>query len=384
MFLNSPIHGDQRVFKEARTLADAGYDVSIICQQKSEIPFAAWKGINIISIPRQPSFLFPGRFTFDWIRATISLRPDIIHAHDLNTLGRAFITAKLTGAYLVYDSHDWCTETTATLRYPAYRRFYCRWKERLLARRAEKVIFPVPGLCRIAVEKLGIAEPICICNFPRGEVIARNKLLRTELDIPTEARIVLYEGILARDRGLEEIVLSVRLIPDDVVIVFLGDGYFKQHLRELVVSNRLEDQVKFMDTVSVEKFPLYCAGADAGIVIYRVEGLTTVHGWPTKVFDYLRAGLPVLISAGPEIMRMIVSAQAGKEIVEQNPEGIAWAIRDIFRNEDEFQQLRRNAIKTWREKFNWESEAKKLLILYKDLCSPPGDPHLRTKINPDN
>ena len=370
MFLNSSVVGDQRVFKEARTLADAGYEVSILCNQKEDLPISSiWDGIRILPVPRCPSPLFPLRFTFQWIRYALSLKPDVIHGHDLNTLARAFITAKLTGAILVYDSHDWCTETPATLRFPAYRRFYYRWKERLLARRAEKVIFPVPGLCPIAVEKLGVTEPACICNFPRGEFIPTNKLLRTELDISDKARIVLYEGVLAGDRGLEEIVLSARLIPDDIVIVFLGEGYLKKRLQELAASNRLEEKVKFVDAVSVDKFPFYCAGADVGIVIYRVEGLTTVHGWPTKVFDYLRAGLPVLISAGPEITRMVVDNKAGREIVEQNPEGIARAIKDILSNEAEFQHLRRNAVETWEKHFNWESEAKKLLILYDKLFS---------------
>ena len=371
MFLNSPVAGDQRVFKEARTLADAGYDLTILCNQKVDLPVSSvWDGIKIISIPRIPSPLFPLRFTFQWIRQAVALKPDLIHAHDLNTLGRAFITAKLSGAILVYDSHDWCTEIPALPNFIALRRFYYRWKERFLARRAAEVIFPVPGLCRIAVEKLGVAEPVCICNFPRGGEISPNNLLRTELGLGENTRIVIYEGVLTENRSLEEIALSARLLPQDIAIVFLGEGSLKKHLQDLVLSNKLEDKVKFVENVSVETFPLYCAGADVGIVIYKVGGLTTIHGWPTKVFDYLRAGMPVLISAGPEITRMVMDDGAGKEILEKTPEGIARAIMDILSDDFEFRQSRRRARDSWRERYNWESEAKKLLALYDGLFHP--------------
>lgn len=371
MFLNSPVAGDQRVFKEARTLADGGYDLTILCNQKTDIPISSvWDGIKVVSIPRLPSPLFPLRFTFKWIRQAVALKPDLVHAHDLNTLGRAFITAKLTGAILVYDSHDWCTEIPALPNFVALRRLYYRWKERFLARRAAEVIFPVPGLCHIAVDKLGVTEPVCICNFPRGEEISHNKLLRTELGLGENIRIVIYEGVLTENRSLEEIALSARLLPQDIVIVFLGEGYFKNHLQDLVASSRLENKVKFIENVSVETFPLYCAGADAGIVIYKVSGLTTIHGWPTKIFDYLRAGLPVLIAAGPEITRMVIEDGAGKEITEKTPEGIARAIMDIFSDDIEFRKSGRRALNSWRKKYNWESEGEKLLALYDSLFNP--------------
>jgi|GEM_PF-6157275 len=367
MFLNAPLAGDQRVFKEARTLADAGYEVSIICNQIPELESEIWRGIKVLSIPRRPSVLFPGRFTFDWIRKAILLRPDIIHAHDLNTLGRAAIVSLIARAGLVYDSHDWYTQTPAKLRLPRYRQWYYRLKERLLIKLAAAVIFPVPKLCEIAAREFGIPEPACICNFPRGEFIPKQDLLREELGIPEEDKIVLYEGVLAGDRGLEEIVLSARHIDNSIRIVFIGDGYLKGRLRQLARENGLEEKVKFLDAVSVEIFPLYCAGADAGIVIYHVEGLTTFHGWPTKVFDYLRAGLPVLIAAGPEITDLVLSNQAGEPIADTSPRGIAREINHLFQDREKFERLSDNAVKTWREKFNWDSEAEKLLKLYRSL-----------------
>lgn len=321
MFLNSPLAGDQRVFKEARTLADAGYQVSIICNQEPAEISGVWRGIRVVSVPRQPSLFFPGKFTWDWIRKAISLRPDIIHAHDLNTLGRGVLVSRLVGARLVYDSHDWCTQTPATLRLPWWRRFYSRWKEKLLVRLTDGVIFPVPELCRIASEEFCIKEPVCICNFPRGGVIPRQTILREELGVGEDTRILLYEGVLSGDRGLENIVSSARYIAGDVCIVFVGEGYLKPRLRELARQSGIVGKVKFIDTIAVEKFPLYCAGADAGIVIYKVEGLTTIHGWPTKVFDYLRASLPVLISAGPEITRLVVSNSSGVRIEDISPGG---------------------------------------------------------------
>jgi len=371
MFLNALLAGDQRVYKEARTLADAGYEVVVICNQEPQVFSETWRGIRAVSIPRRPSLFFPGRFTFDWIRTAVSLRPGVIHAHDLNTLGRAWLVARFTGAKLVYDSHDYYLETQFVLRMPRWRRWYYRCKEGFLIRRCDRVIHVVPGLCQIAAKEFRIPAPALIANFPLGEAPARSRILHEMFGLPSETRIVIYEGVIVRDRGLENLVLSARNLPEGIAIVFLGDGYLKKKLESLAVESGVADRVKFIRGAKLEDFPAYCAAADLGIAIHQNVGLSDSHGWPTKVFDYMRAGLPTLIKGCRAMENLVEENEAGLIMPDISSEGLARSIADMLGDRERYEVLSRNALAAWREKYNWDSEAPKLLKIYSDLNPEP-------------
>jgi len=368
MMMNSNVIGEQRVFKEARTLADAGYEVSILCNQPPDLDIPSiWDGIGIVGVHRRPSLLLPGKFTFEWLRTAFSLKPDIVHAHDLNTLGRALAVSRLTGAKLVYDSHDYFPETCTVLRMPACRRFYYRWKEKFLIRRADRVIYPTPGICRLAASRYRIPEPAWIANFPMGDASRPNRSLHEKFALPGNTRIVIYAGVLSLDRCLDRLVLSARHLPEDVAIVILGTGYLREKLGALVGEHGLANKVKFIDEFSFENNPTYLAAAALGFVLVQPGGLNFEHSWSTKVFDYLRAGLPVLYSGGPEVVRQIEENEVGRTFTDTSPEGVAAAIIGILDDKVNYEKYRENARKAWRGKFNWKSEGAKLLEIYDSL-----------------
>ncbi len=369
MFLNSGLSGDQRVFKEARTLADAGYEVTIICNQEPSAATAAWEGIGIVSIPRRPALFSPGRFTLEWIRTALRLKPDVIHAHDLNTLGRAWLTARLTGSKLIYDSHDYYPRTQFVLRMPRWRQWYYQRKEGFLNRRCDLVIHVVPDLCRMAADEFRIPAPALITNFPMGEAPRRSRVLHEMFGLSPGTRIVIYEGVVALERGLENLVLSARFLRSDVAIVILGRGYLKERLKKLAAEIRVADRVKFVEKIELENFPKYCAASDVGIAIYENEGLTWECGWSTKTFDYMRAGIPTLISGSRASERMVVENDAGIVVKDISPESIARHIEELLDDRKRYRRFQKNAVRAWRENFNWETEGKKLLALYESLLA---------------
>ena len=132
---------DARVLKEAQTLQDAGYRVTVfalhttgVTEKKQVLP----DGIRIIRISRSPLWAWRQRrmarrgmpsgavpplgqvshwklllrlmFRFwahtEFCCKMIWHRADIIHAHDVNVLPTAWLAAKLSGARIVYDAHE--------------------------------------------------------------------------------------------------------------------------------------------------------------------------------------------------------------------------------------------------------------------------------------
>lgn len=365
MFLNAPIAGDQRVFREARALAEAGFEVSILCNQEPEPVSSAWDGIKIYAVPRRPSAVFPGRFTIDWVRLAVRLRPDVVHAHDLNTLGRAWLVSRITGAKLVYDSHDFYQETHFIRRMPRWRRWYYRNKEGFLCRRSDRVIQVVPENSLRAAQEFRIRQPATIANYPPLDPLARSRVLHDIFGFSSATRIAIYEGVVVKDRGLGKLVQSGRYLPPGVAIVILGEGYLKPALKKMAKEEGLDERVKFIDEVKLEDFPAYCAASDIGIAIYENEGLLVRS--PTKVFNYMRAGIPVLGGGSGVTDRVISENNIGVVIEDFSPRAIANAISDILTDPRRYEVFRLNALRVWRERYNWTTEAKKLLELYQVL-----------------
>ena len=371
MFLNASVVGDQRVYKEARTLADSGYEVTILCNQpKDTIISEVWAGIKIISIPRRPSPLFPLRFTFQWLRTAIKLKPDVIHAHDLSTLGRALIVARLTGAKLLYDSHDYYTETSFVLRMPKWKQLYYLLKEKLLIKFAEVVIVPVPAGCEVIARKYGISNTKCIANFPIYRRLQKFNRIRESFGFDEQIKIVLYEGVLAKERGLEQLVCSANYLGPGVVIIIMGNGYLIPVLKKLIHAENVSDRVKIIAGLPFEEFSSYCVSADLGVMFHCDDALSSHLSWHTKIFDYLIAGLPVIVSDLREVARLVREYEIGEVVSDVRPKIIARAIVNLLNDQKRYEACASNARRVIKEVFNWEFEAQKLIDNYKKFDKP--------------
>jgi len=123
MILNSDLtHGpysggvDPRVFKEAKTLVDNGYEVTVFCSTANAEGKMddEYHGVFIKRIFNKP-IKMPGKGrigryirTLKTVREISKYQPDIIHSHDLDTLHLGVYAKWFTHASLIYDSHeDW-------------------------------------------------------------------------------------------------------------------------------------------------------------------------------------------------------------------------------------------------------------------------------------
>ena len=111
---------DRRVFKEAKTLKDNGYEVTIITwamrMNKSEFPSSYYMdGIKVVRIfqkvvsPDKPNILKLPPFIILFYKTFLMLlemKPDFIHCHDSFPLLVSYLGAKFTKAKLIYDSHE--------------------------------------------------------------------------------------------------------------------------------------------------------------------------------------------------------------------------------------------------------------------------------------
>lgn len=149
MLLNNNFVNDYRVYREAKTLVDAGHEVTILAlRNKKGLPeYEEKDGIKIKRVFNYDLNLSPN--LFKEIKANLQIvksakreNADIYHAHDLDTLIPAHIASKANNSKLIYDSHElWWSKT---INYNKLIRFSAQliWRvmERMLIKKADIVI----------------------------------------------------------------------------------------------------------------------------------------------------------------------------------------------------------------------------------------------------
>ncbi len=122
--------------------------------------------------------------------------------------------------------------------------------------------------------------------------------------------IVMYHGTFSPNRGLQEVIRAFCILKNECPearFILLGDGIGRRRFIELISDCQLENYVYIMGPVSYEDIPDYVASTDIGII-----PLPDIDWWntssPMKLFEYLAAGKPVVLS----------SIEAHKNVIQDN------------------------------------------------------------------
>jgi glycosyltransferase involved in cell wall biosynthesis len=107
------------------------------------------------------------------------------------------------------------------------------------------------------------------------------------------------------------------------------------------------------------------ARARAGLVVLH-PAPNHVNGRPNKLFEYMSAGLAVIASHFPLWREIVEDARCGICVDPLDASAIAGAMRRLA-DGDEAAEMGRRGREAVQSRFNWDSEAPKLLDLYARL-----------------
>jgi glycosyltransferase involved in cell wall biosynthesis len=377
MFVLHDIAYDSRVNREAKTLSQAGYEVKILefghvrtSQPKSPTGIEVSR-IRILTrgLPKNNFFRGIKYLEYIWAvcRQAIRERADIYHAHDLNTLLPALISARINKAKIVYDSHELWIE-----RYPlctiAWQKRFWQAIENWCIKRVDQVIITNVSRAAYMAQLYDVPTPTVVRNCCEyTEVKGKENLFQETLHIEDDSKIVLFIGSITLRKGIEEGIKAMGHLDNCVFVIMGRDHGFKESFQQLAREVGVEDRVKFAPPVPPDQVVRWAASADIGLVCIHGKGLSYYYSVAQKLWECLMAELPVVVNDLPEMRQLVEHYQVGLVIErEMRPEAIAAAIEKLTNEEQLYRRLQENTQRLKRE-CNWGNEAAKLLEVYRSL-----------------
>jgi len=352
---------DVRIFyKQAKTLARAGYDVTLIAQHGENETIDA---IKIIALPGSRNRLERIFFTTWWIFIkALREKSDIYHFHDPDLLHVGMLLKYLTKAKVIYDVHEDYPKAILTKN----------WLLSIARKPVSHIFNFVEKLSSCWLDYIIAATDNIAKGFKNGKItIIRNypilKSIQSKSKFDFERPTLIYEGGLAEERGISQIVQAMEYVsPSRNIKLILCGKFFPESYQKKVRKLRGFDKVEYLGWIEPEEVWLKINQATFGIVCFLPKE-NHIKAMPNKLFEYMAAGLPVIASNFPLWKEIVEGNKCGLTVNPIEPIEIAKAVEYLIEHPQEARKMGENGRKAVLEKYNWENESKKLLKVYEKL-----------------
>lgn len=355
---------DQRVDRACTALINSGYDVILVGRQlKNSLPLTSkpyQRHRMKLFFSQGP--LFYAEYQFRLFVFLLSKKHTLLYSNDLDTLLPNYISSRLKHSKLIYDSHELFCEVPELLENPKKRQI---WKkiEKWIFPKLESIITVNKSIANI-YQKEYHKRIYVVRNIPitRSDIQLKTKV---ELNLPNHKKIIILQGAgINIQRGAEEAVEAMQWV-DNAILLIVGSGDVLATLKQMVKELNLNKKVIITGKVPYDELAQYTHIADLGLSLDKDTNMNYRYSLPNKLFDYIHANVPVLVSPLVEISRIVSDYQIGIIIKNHDPKHIAQSINDAFNHHETYTLWEKN-LKRAKKELSWEKEEQILLECIKD------------------
>lgn len=383
--LDHPFPPHARVENELRSLTEAGHEVHLACFQVKKEPLI--ERLPYVIIHRRPisKFIyktsvgvlkFPFYFNY-WRRFVRDLFEadhfDAIHICDLPLAKIGYEAKCKYGAHFVLDLFEnWpvllqlSTHTNTFLG--KLLSTYSQWVEyeKKMCVLADKIIVVVDE-AKSRIESLGI---------PSEKIVIVSNTLNTNQFDPMERKgfdkeefKMLYVGSVNYHRGLQYVIKAISILKEKQIKVhfdLVGSGSYLPNLKQLI------NELQVNDLVMLHGFKLFtqiCNLYESAHValIPHIKSGHTDNTIPHKIFQYMYAEIPMIVSNCDPLVRIVNETQSGVSYCYDQPEELAAIIAGFYEHPEKLNDYILHGRQAVIDKYNWAVDGKRLIDMYASL-----------------
>lgn len=354
-------------------------DLKYDARSSNLIDFYRSKGLKVVTYSLSPTLpenkdnlVFhnnpKNRFLINWINFIFNafrhrqlLRAKLYFASDLYSL---VLLRKLliSASKIIYDSRE-IFSALGTLENQTIKQKILAMIEKVSVRNLQKIV--VSGELDAEYLKKYFSDYhkkyYVLKNLPKETEIIKTNYLREKFKIAQNKTILIYQGVILPGRGIMPIIKAIEA-SDDFVLVIIGEGNFRARISEVIVQNNLQGKVMIHPQVQYNDLLNITASADIGVSLIEPITFSYELALPNKLFEYVYAGLPVLVSDLPA-MKSFVEENGVGEIVSRSlsKEQILDKLYLITQNLAHYKEL----IHKIKDNFTYQSQSKTLMQIIK-------------------
>jgi glycosyltransferase involved in cell wall biosynthesis len=358
---------DQRVHKVATTLQNNGYNVSVIGAKRATSKPLQQQLYHTqrIALLFEKGFLMYAEWNIRLFFLLLFKKMDVLVANDLDTLLPNYIHSKLRKIKLVYDSHEYFTEQEELINRKRVQRVWLKIEQYIFPK-LKNVYTVNDSIAHIYTAKYNVPVKV-IKNLPLVNTIIEkpNNTIEQLVVSKEHSKILLTQGTgFNANRGIEELIEAMVLLPNDFVLFIVGTGLVINELKLKVDNLQLLDKVFFIPTVTPAQLKWITQRAYLGLSLDKATCLNYEYSLPNKLFDFIQANVPIVSSNRVEVANVINKNKIGVVIKDVTPQNIATAIELI--DEKLYEVFKINIAKI-AVNYTWQNQEEALLTLYKIL-----------------
>ncbi|OBY61927.1 hypothetical protein LPB3_14135 [Polaribacter vadi] len=351
--ITNDISTDQRVEKVCNTLLNAGYEILLIGKKnENSKPLERNYSTKRISVFFKKGILFYAEFNLKLFFILLFTKKNMLLANDLDTLLPNYLVSLLQRKKIVYDSHELFPEIPELVNRPFAKKIWTVLEKTILPKL--KNTYTVCNSIAAFYNDKYATDFKTIINLP-----TKKEIVKTTFPINyTDEKIILYQGAINVGRGLELMIETMSFL-ENCIFVIIGDGDIFESLKEKVITKNLTYKVYFLGRKNPEELHKITPLANLGISIEEDLGLNYRFALPNKIFDYIQANVPILVSDLPEMKSIVLNYNVGEIVTNRDPKKLAQQIENLLKKDFTI------TLEKAKETLIWEHQEELLLSIFK-------------------
>jgi glycosyltransferase involved in cell wall biosynthesis len=358
----STVHGagDTRIVqKECRSLIEAGYRTVLVVTSDDD---PGVRGLILRRLPRAGTRL--RRLTISPIRAlrqALRERADLYHVHDPELIPMALIL-KALGKRVVYDAHEHLPRQVMSKH----------WIPAVVRRPVAALAGALEGFADRYLDGIVVANASTAARFRRSHTALVENFARVRADdaeppdLADRSNTVIYVGGVSDNRGLGTMIDAIRILGrPDVTLVLIGPLEEGTTVPDL---DGVAGQVELTGRLDLPSVEARLRDARVGLSVLKPIP-NYMENYPTKIFEYMAAGVPVVASDFPLYRGVVDGERCGISVDPTSAPAVADAIARLLDDSAEAQAMADRGRAAVIERYSWNAASRSLLSLYERILS---------------
>ena len=250
---------------------------------------------------------------------------------------------------------------------------FLEWVERVLYRKAEHIVVVTDSFEEAIAEKDIARNKISVIKNGIetawwDKPLDEERLAELQHEHALEGKFVAsYIGTVGMAHRADILLEAARRCDDsDIVFMVVGTGAKKDELAARQAELEL-DNFRLVDKVPKEQVPYLLALTDTSVVHLRDDPLfETVI--PSKIFEAMATGTPIVLGVRGESRRIVETAEAGLPIPPEDPDALAEAVRHLEEHPELHAEMAENAYRHVRAHYDRKGLAREYAALLERIA----------------